>query len=145
MGSAASDLVFESIADARLVVSCQTKFNPSDPEWDRWLMAVGNLEHQVQSVRLLVVTEGGHPTKQQLERLRAKNKKNPPTAIVSSSLALRFMGAALTFVNPKIRCFSPPQLEKAYEHLGLEPLERQQARSAVERLQRALGILSVAV
>jgi hypothetical protein len=145
MGSTASDLVFETVADARLVVSCQTKFNPSDPEWDRWLMAVGNLEHQVPSLRLLVMTEGGHPTKQQLERLRAANKKNPPTAIVSSSLALRFMGAALTFVNPTIRCFPPAQLEKAFEHLGLAPLERQHARATVERLQRALGILPVAV
>lgn len=144
MGRAASDLVFEAIVDARLVVSCQTKFNPSDAEWDRWMMAVGNLEHQVQSLRLLVMTEGGHPTKQQLERLRAVNKKNPPTAIVSSSLALRFMGAALTFVNPAIRCFAPPQLEKAFDHLALVPAERKQARAVVERLQQGIGVLSAA-
>jgi hypothetical protein len=109
------------------------------------MLGVGNLEHQVQSLRLLVMTEGGHPTKQQLERLRAVNKKNPPTSIVSSSMALRFMGAALSFVNPTIRCFAPAQLEKAFDHLGLLPLERQQARQAVERLQRELGILPVAV
>lgn len=145
MGGTACDLVFEANVEARLVVSCQSKFNPSDAEWDRWMMAVGNLEHQVQSLRLLVVTEGGHPTKQQLERLRAVNKKNPPTAIVSSSMALRFMGAALSFVNPTIRCFAPGQLEKAFDHLGLLPMDRQQARLAMERLQRELGNLPVAV
>jgi hypothetical protein len=144
MGRAGSDLVFESIGAARLVVSAQTKFNPSDTEWDRWMVAVGSLEHQVQAVRLLVVTEGGHPTKQQLDRLRAANKKNPPTAIVSDSLALRVMGSALSFVNPAIRSFTATQVEKAFDHLGLGAEERQRARAAMKRLERELGILSAA-
>jgi len=144
MSSAGADLVFEGMAEARLVVSAQTKFNPSDAEWDRWLMAVGNLEHQVQRVRLLVVTEGGHPTKQQLDRLRAVNKKNPPTAIVSRSLGLRVIGSALSFVNPTIRVFSPTHVEQAFDHLSLAPAERQLATSAMKRLERELGILSAA-
>ncbi len=144
MGSANLDLVFEAIKEARLLVSCQTKFNPSDAEWDRWLIAASNLEHAVASFRLLVVTEGGHPTKAQVERLRKVNKKNPPTAIVSSSLALRFMGSALTFVNPTIRCYSPAHLDDAFEHIGLFPAERAQAREAVKRLQRELAAHGVA-
>jgi len=142
MGRAGADLVFETLVEARLVVSCQTKFNPSDVEWERWLGAVHQLEHRVQVLRLLVVTDGGHPTKAQLERLRAANKKNPPTAIVSASLALRFMGSALTFVNPTIRCFAPTSLDAAFDHIGLLPAERQPARAAVQRLQRAIGALA---
>lgn len=141
MGRAGVDLVFETVVEARLVVSCQTKFNPSDAEWDRWLSAVRHVEHRVHSLRLLVVTAGGHPTKPQVERMRAANKKNPPTAIVSDSLALRFLGSALTFVNPTIRCFAPANLDAAFEHLGLLPSERQQAHAAMQHLQSELGTL----
>jgi hypothetical protein len=143
MSRAGADLVFEVLPDARLVVSCQTRFNPSDSEWELWLMATGNLAHQVGYFRLLVLTEGGHPTKTQLERVRAENKTNPPTAIVSPSLSLRFLGAALTFVNPTIRCFAPAQLEKAFDHLGLALSERHPAHSAIDRLQRRLGVPTV--
>jgi len=138
MGRVGADLVFETLVEARLVVSCQTKFNPSDAEWDRWLTAVGHLEHRVSALRLLVVTAGGHPTKPQIERMRALNKKNPPTAIVAESLALRFLGSALTFVNPTIRCFAPTNIDAAFEHLGLLPDDRQQARVTVQRLQGEL-------
>jgi hypothetical protein len=145
MGRVGADLVFETLVEARLVVSCQTKWNPSDAEWDRWLSAVRHLEHQVSALRLLVVTAGGHPTKPQIERLRAVNKKNPPTAIVSSSLALRFMGSALTFVNPTIRCFPPSSFDAAFDHLGLLPAERQQAQAAIQQLQNKLGALQPSV
>jgi len=141
MGRVGADLVFETLVEARLLVSCQTKFNPSDAEWDRWLSAVRHLEYQVTTLRLLVVTAGGHPTKPQVERMRAANKKNPTTAIVSPSLALRFMGSALTFVNPTIRCFAPTSLDAAFDHLGLLPADREQARAAMQRLQRDLGPL----
>ena len=141
MGRVGADLVFETLVEARLVVSCQTKFNPSDAEWDRWLRAVRHLEHQVNAPRLLVVTDGGHPTKPQIERMRAENKNNPRTAIVSDSVALRFLGSALTFLNPTIRCFAPTNLDAALDHLGLLPGECQQAHAAMQRLQSEIGRL----
>lgn len=141
MGRVGADLVFDTLVEARLLVSCQTKFNPTDVEWDRWLSAVRHLEYQVNALRLLVVTAGGHPTKPQLERMRTANKKNPTTAIVSDSVALRFLGSALTFVNPTIRCFAPTNLDAAFDHLGLLPAERQQARAAMRHLQSQFGPL----
>ena len=126
-----------------MIVSCQTRFNPSDLEWDRWMTAASVLARQVGDFRLLVVTDGGHPTRTQLERLkRLKDRKEPPTAIVSSSVALRFMGAALTFVNSTIRCFAPAQLDDAFEHIGLVPADRSLARASIERLRRELAALS---
>lgn len=130
------------LAEARLIVSCQTRFNPSDEEWDRWMTAASVLARQVGDFRLLVVTDGGHPTRAQLERLkRLKDRKEPPTAIVSSSVALRFMGAALTFVNSTIRCFAPAQLEDAFEHIALVPADRRLASASIERLRRELPAL----
>jgi len=135
--------VFEVLAEARLIVSCQTRFNPSDLEWDRWMTAASVLARQVGDFRLLVVTDGGHPTRAQLERLKQlKDQKEPATAIVSSSVALRFMGAALTFVNSTIRCFAPAQLDQAFEHIRLAPADRSLARASIERLRREMLALS---
>ena len=135
--------MFEVLAEARLIVSCQTRFNPSDLEWDRWMTAASVLSRQVGDFRLLVVTDGGHPTRAQLERLkRLKDQKEPATAIVSSSVALRFMGAALTFVNSTIRCFAPAQLDDAFEHIRLAPADRNLARTSIERLRREMLALS---
>ena len=138
--------MFEVLAEARLIVSCQTRFNPSDLEWDRWMMAASVLARQVGDFKLLVVTDGGHPTRAQLERLKRqkeqKDHKEPPTAIVSSSVALRFMGAALTFVNSTIRCFAPAQLDQAFEHIRLAPADRNLARTSIERLRREMLALS---
>ena len=135
--------MFEVLAEARLIVSCQTRFNPSDLEWDRWMTAASVLARQVGDFRLLVVTDGGHPTRAQLERLKQlKDQKEPATAIVSSSVALRFMGAALTFVNSTIRCFAPAQLDQAFEHIRLAPADRSLARASIERLRREMLALS---
>lgn len=132
-------LVFEALPEARVLVSCQTKFNPSDLEWDSWLNEAINLDRRVGEFRLVVVSDGGHPTKSQVERLKATNRKNPLTAIVSPSLALRFMGAALTFVNPTIRCFPPSEFESAFDHIRLGRSEREPVLAAVARLQATLG------
>ena len=134
-------LVFEALLELRVLVSCQTQFNPSDLEWDSWLNAAINLDRRAGQFRLLVVSDGGHPTKSQVERMKATNRKNPPTAIVSPSLALRFMGAALTFVNPTIRCFPPSDFEGAFDHIGLGGLERGPVLAAVARLQATLGVV----
>ncbi len=138
MKSESRNLVYEVLTDTRLVISCQNKSFPSDAEWDSWLTATRNLEHKTSDFRLLVVTEGGHPTKAQMERLRAANRTNPRTAILSPSLAYRFMASALTFVNPAIRCYSPAECEKAFDHIGLVLAERNRAQAVIERLQGQL-------
>jgi hypothetical protein len=142
MPRASADLVVDVVPEARLVVSCQTKFNPSDAEWNSWLTAASNLERaDTTPIRLLVVTAGGHPTKDQLDRLKAVNRTNPRTSIVSNSIALRFLGAGLTFVNPTIRCFTPDQLERAFDHIELTPSDRKAARRCIERLQQQIVAL----
>jgi hypothetical protein len=131
-------LVYEVIADLRLVVSCQPKGLPTDAEWNRWLTAVEGLQSQYKQIRLLVASDGGHPTHAQSERLRARNNTNPLTAIVSSSRSLRFLNSALTFINPRIRCFSPSELANALEHLGVAYADQERVRMAIEELQRQL-------
>ena len=138
MQAGSCNLVFEVLADLRHVISCQNKEFPTDIEWDGWLVAVASLQHKVESLRLLVFTDGGHPTKVQLERLREKNRTNPRTAIISPSRGYRFMASALTFVNPTIRCFSPANCDEAFDHVRLAGGDRELANLTVERLQRQL-------
>jgi hypothetical protein len=132
------NLVFEVIKDVRLVVSCQNVGFLTDTEWANWLLAVMNLEREVSSVRLLVVSEGGHPTKAQIDRVRAVNRTNPPMSIVSPSRGYRFMAAALTFLNPAIRCYSPHERDKAYDHLGIAANDRDRIELTIDRLNRKL-------
>ena len=138
MEAGSCNLVYEVLADVRLVISCQNKDFPTDSEWDSWLGAVMNLEHKVTTFRLLVLTDGGHPTKAQMERLRAKNRNNPRTSIISPSRGYRFMASALTFINPTIRCFSPEDSEKAFNHIVLAPNDRERATRIIDSLQRRL-------
>lgn len=134
------NLAHEALADLRLLISCQNANFPSDAEWDNWLSTARNLHHQVGAFRLLVVTPGGHPTKAQLERLRATNRDtNPTTAIISSSRAYRFMASALTFINPSLRCFSTIETEKAFDYLALTQGERERVSEVIERLNRQLS------
>jgi hypothetical protein len=136
------NLLFDIIDEASLVISCQTKFNPTDAEWDRWLTAVWAIEQEAGEVRLLVFTEGGHPTKPQLDRLLSLKRTDPPTAIVSPSSGLRFLASAMTFVNPTIQCFSPNDLVKAYDHIRLVQVHHQAAAAALERLRDQVAMLS---
>ena len=147
-------MVFETLEELRLLVSCEPASNPSDPEWDAWLAAARALHAKTHTFRLLVVSEGGHPNRRQIERLAAmkhqmerltgKGGAEPLTSIVSSSAAQRFVTSAMTFLNPAIRCFSPEHRGKAYAHLGLTPVEAKLAQAAVERLRGILGPLTAA-
>ena len=140
MATVNHNLIYEALTDVQRLISYQNANFPSDEEWDSWLSAASSLHHQKKVFRLLVVTAGGHPTKSQLERLRATNREvNPPTAIISTSRAFRFMAAALTFINPTIRCFSPAHSDKAFAHLTLTERDRGCARDVIERLNRRLS------
>ena len=56
------------------MISCQTKFNPADSEWEAWLGAIDDLHRRAGSLRRLVVADGGHG---QLDGLRAVKRTDP--------------------------------------------------------------------
>lgn len=95
--------------------------------------------------RFLIVSLGGHPSNKQLARLEAfknrleraggRKRCEPITAVISTSVAMRFVVAGITLFNPRIRCFSPSAVRDAYRHLGFTADERAVAALAVERLR----------
>jgi hypothetical protein len=146
MDVAGKNLVFEVVTEARLVVSCQFGGVPTDHEWDNWLASTTHLLCRFNTCRLLVLSERGHPTGAQIERLRATGRRMlekgygyPQTAIISTSAAMRLFVNALMCINPTIRCFSPADRQKAFDHLGLARDEANRAVVAMDRLRARLS------
>lgn len=144
MSGSTANLVFRLMPEARVIISRQNRNNPTDEEWDRWFYAAEALHSDARGFRLLVYTEGGHPSRAQLERIRAANRADPVTAIVSPSLTLRTFGSALTFLNPRIRCFAPSRMVSACKHLGLDVGFACRANAVIVALQRQMTIAAVA-
>lgn len=147
--SSTRNLVFETIESLRLIVSCQSRQAPADVEWDAWLAAVKTLARTQGEFRLLVLTDGGRPTREQRDRLAqakqltekkdGRSQSEPRTALVSSAAGERFVVSALVFMNPAIRCFAPSDIQEAYEHVGLSRPEWPLADAAVARLRTELA------
>jgi hypothetical protein len=134
----AANLVFRIVPEVRLIISRQNKSAPADQEWEEWFRTVEALHSDPRGFRLLAYTEGGVPTRAQLDRIRSANRKDPLTAIVSQSLRVRTFGSALTFLNPNIKCFSPGQLAKACRHLDLSDRFEDRANAVIVALQRQM-------
>lgn len=132
-------LVFETIEPLRLVVCCQTKLPPHDKEWKAWLAATDALRDAHGNFRLLVYTDGGHPTASQKDTLRIRPPIAPLTAVVSSQAAVRFAMSVFSFINRNIRCFSPTQRQAAYAHLKLELRHHKTVDQVLNRLLRQIG------
>lgn len=134
------NLVFEAIESQRLVVSCQTAENPSDRAWDAWLAVVLKMWDESSDLRLLVLTEGGHPTVPQIERMIATRRCQPRTAILSGDARTRFVVSTLTFFNRRIHVFPPARLDLAYEHLDIDAGAHRIIQPTIERLTRLLEV-----
>jgi hypothetical protein len=77
---------------------------PDDDEWDRFLRLF--LSHGVDKTMLLVLTDGGMPTRTQQQRLDDMMAGCfVPVAIVSESAALRAKTAALSWIVRGLKAF----------------------------------------
>jgi len=93
--------------------------------------------------RVLVLTEGGHPTREQQGLMNSSMPQSGVrVAVISPSVVARFVTSILVLTNPDIRCFSPQQRGQAYGHLGLLSAEVVQAEKLVKQLNESLGIAS---
>jgi hypothetical protein len=90
--------------------------------------------------RYFTFSEGGHPSGSQQGRVKAAvNGRTPAVAIVSSSIAIRFVGSVLALVNPKVRCFKPEQLEQAYSHISVTARDIPRLSAIVARLRQEIS------
>jgi hypothetical protein len=111
---------FEVLEDIAVLASYQSPRNPTDEEWEVYLEVLARLHQSPREYRYFTVSDGGHPSGEQQARVKAVVPgKNPAVALVSASVAMRFVGAALALFNSRVRCFRPNQMVTACAHIGL--------------------------
>ncbi len=122
-----------------LLVLCQDNESPSDDEWNDVLQKLATIRATGEGGKVLVITQGGGPNVQQRKRLeQTLGGLSVPVAVVSDSLKLRFISAAVTLFNSSHRAFSRSELQDAYKHLHLASHEIRRAEVAVKELLAAL-------
>jgi len=112
--------------------------DPSDREWDQ-LIQVYRKASDPKDIRSLVFTEGGSPNARQrvsLNQLFGATK--PVIALITASALARAAGTAISWFNPRVRMFSPEEVERALDHLGATQAERPELVSALKELRAAL-------
>ena len=139
MAKMGPNLAFEVRDDISLVVLKHGHGAPSTQEWEQYLHALGPLAHRLEQIRILVLTDGGRPQGVQQAQMNALvRERTVLTAVVSSSMAVRFVIAMLTLVNPGIRGFAASHLSQAFEYLGLTPNESALAELIARRLSHVV-------
>jgi hypothetical protein len=127
---------FEVVPELELLVSYQGPENPTDEEWNAYIEVLARLHQAPNGYRYLTFSEGGHPSGAQQARVKAAvNGRTPAVAIVSSSIAIRFVGSVLALINRKVLCFRPDQVERAYAHVAIRESDVPHVESIVARLR----------
>lgn len=119
-----------------MVVLRENKETPSDREWDDFLGILVKNHQALDTLKILVLTEGGGPNAAQRKRLEvALGGKSVRVAIVTDSPKARFIASAITFLNKEHRGFSTSEIDQAYRHLGMTLDEQRAATQALAELK----------
>ncbi len=129
-------------AQGGLIVIAHNDHNPSDAEWDDYLGKVRAMVKVVDGdfgrIRQLVLTDGGHPSSGQRERIdgatrEVRNRERAATAVVTESLVARSVVTIFSWFNVRIRAFGPGRLHEAARFLELSALQRELLPQIIER------------
>lgn len=123
-----------------LLILRQNANSPSEEEWDACLDLVRQRAHRLDRMKVLVLTSGGAPSTGQRKRLQALIQGyKVPIAVVSDSMAVRFVASSVAMLTPRIRSFEPSQLDRAYDHLELSVDERSTATMLLDTMAADLA------
>jgi hypothetical protein len=124
------------VVDHAIVVA----YGAADPSDEEWLAYLDLVERQgIDRTVQLVVTDGGGPTLAQRRWLNALlGGRAVPTAVVTSSLRVRGIVAALALLNRRIRAFPQSGLRDALAYLGLPASRGDLVEREVGRLRAEL-------
>lgn len=135
-------LVSSAVGSVLLLV--EDNETPADWEWDECLGMLTELkaktEQAGEQARVLVVTLGGGPNAVQRKRLEnVLGGKPVPVAVISDSLKLRFITAAVMLFNADHRAFSNAERLEAYKHLKLNTSQTRQLESSIAQMQKLVA------
>jgi hypothetical protein len=124
-----------------VLLLCEDKDSPTDWEWDECLGLLKELmaknDAAGEQVKVLVSTLGGGPNAGQRKRLEGVLAGRAcPTAVISDSLKLRFISAAVALFNPDHRGFSTAERLDAYKFLRLSAPQTRQLEATIAQMEK---------
>jgi hypothetical protein len=130
------------------IVTVHPKESPSDADWDKYIeFCLGSGLAHGTITRYLVITHGGAPSSKQQrmmhEQVGEPLRRNPQAlkgAIVSSSTFVRGIVNAMNLVQPVYRAFSPADIARAYEYVGISPAYVGEIERMIASLEAQLGL-----
>ncbi len=127
-----------------VLLLCEDKESPKDWEWDECLGLLKELTAKSdaagEQVKVLVSTLGGGPNAAQRKRLETVLAGRPcPTAVISDSLKLRFISAAVALFNPDHRGFTTAERLDAYKFLRLSGAQTRQLEATLAQMVKLVG------
>ena len=129
------DMAYEYLDEAKILLSYHG--SASTPEqWQGYLTLMHTLRAEP-ALRFVVVVDGSPPSASIRSRLaELVEGRQWPVALISASMALRFVVSVFTFVNRNIRYFTPAQTREALEYLQCTPAEASAVEVSLRRLTR---------
>ena len=126
--------------EGRLNVVVHSSASPTNLEWARFLNDIR--PHADGTLRVLVVSHGGGPDGAQRRALAEtfpNRDRRMPVAVVTASVLVRGIVAAVHWFNPHIKAFGMDQMPEACRFLDLTPEERALVISLRAELERKLA------
>jgi len=139
------NLVNTGVSDVLLFL--HTNRAPSEAEWTdaMALLTSAFRTSKPQSLRSLVITDGGGPDadmRAQLKALYERERFAMPTAVLAGSVLVRGIVGAISWFSPSIRSFSPLSLDAALRALEVAPSARTRLLEAARSMQRSLPLVT---
>lgn len=129
----------------KLVVVVHSRKPPADDEWEDYIQFNLRTYTPGDTLKYLVVTDGGAPTAAQRMILNEKlseyvrgNTNLLRSAIVTSSTFVRGVVTALSWFNSGICAFSPQNLEDAMNYLEIPAQYHAEIRILIKKLRTNL-------
>ncbi|MCK6586668.1 MAG: hypothetical protein HUU21_30510 [Polyangiaceae bacterium] len=129
----------------KLVVVVHSRKPPADDEWEDYIQFNLRTYTPGDTLKYLVVTDGGAPTAAQRMILNEKlseyvrgNTNLLRSAIVTSSTFVRGVVTALSWFNSGFYAFSPQHLEDAMRYLEVPVQHHDEIRELVKKLRKTL-------
>ena len=117
---------------------------PSNAEWSALMDAFRNATN-LRRIRVLVFTYGGAPNaRQRAELNEVLRDVRPPVAIVTPSTLARAVCTALSWFQPRLRGFSPEEIESAFDYLDANEDDRRVLSKMLREMRLELGHVSAA-
>lgn len=130
---------FEYIEGVMVVIHTAT--NPSDAEWERYVLEMERATLEGVMTALVVFTPGAGPNAKQRNLVASMWQRvgqNPPTVIITPSSLVRAVITALNYFLPnRIEAFRPSKVPQALASLNLPP---EVARRIQDKLQQVTAL-----